>query len=1231
VIACYTLAISLTIYYKNRGGKRLFLKNFKIGQKLFWGFGIVTLLMLVVLGYTYINFTKESRAIDLNIESYSLIRETDQMMITLNSMEASSRGFALTGKDEFLEPFTLGKAEYVKQFNTLRELMNSNEKNQERLKVVQRDYEEWIKYQSEQIIEKRREVNAGIYTMDELVAEAQKGIAKEYMESIRSVLNEINTEEQSLLEIRKNDLEHMEALTLIVILLGGSVSAVLAFFIALLVIRMVVKPVQTVTNTFKEISEGDVDLEVRLKINSNDELGAMSKYFNRFMEKLKELITENLNQSWLKVGQAELSEKLRKESDITSLSSNIITFVSKYVNAHVGALYIRSGDDIYKMAASYAYKNKKNLSDEVKIGEGIIGQSALEKHSYIVSNIPEDYISIATGIGESAPKSILISPCVRNGEAECIVELASLHEFTKEQLHFVELVSESIAISIGSVKAQQKMKELLSKTLQQSEELQSQQEELRQSNEELEQQTKALMESEEQLQYQQEELRVINEELEERTRSLEIQATDILAKNEELRQAQVEVENKAKALESANRYKSEFLANMSHELRTPLNSILVLSQMLTEAKDGYRLSDKQQQYAATIHSSGEDLLRLINDILDLSKVEAGKLDINIENMELRGIASYASRTFNAIAEKKGLTFNIEVDNDVPDFIESDSQRVLQIVNNLLSNAFKFTQSGTVSLLIKQVKDVEFLERFNGCDRLIGISIKDTGIGIPLNKQGVIFEAFKQSDGTTSRKYGGTGLGLSISKELSRLLGGEIKLESAEGEGSTFTLILPEKFKEDKPFSVNQSITYEISTITNGYTEENSINEKNIIADIITLKDKAGLMGKSNLILIIEDDENFSSLLVEIAKEKGYDCLIAEGGVQGLHLAVESKPDAILLDIGLPDISGWKVAERLKNMNETKNIPIHIISGREQDESGNKFRGILGYLQKPVSIQSIDDTFKRIEATLLKQFKKLLIVGHHTHSDMEEILRDKEIQVLKAESGAQAINLLRQENFDCMILEYNLEDMFGLDLLEILKDKNLNDLPIIIYTEKVLSRQEEENLQKYTESIIIKGSCSRERLASEASLFLHNIDSKREKKSLKAIRNDIEKEDSFKDKKVLIVDDDMRNVFALTSILEEKGLQVIVGRNGKEAISKLKEDNVIDIVLMDIMMPEMDGYMAMREIRKEERFSKLPIIAITAKAMKEDRLHCIEAGADDYLTKPIDIERLISLLRVWLYK
>ncbi len=1025
-----------------------------------------------------------------------------------------------------------------------------------------------------------------------------------------------------------------------------------SILVTILLVRFVIRPVKIVTNTFKEIAEGKPDFEVRLNADSTDEIGDMAKYFNMFMVKLQTIVTNDKNHSWLKTGQAELNENIRTEQNIHTLSTSIISFVAKYVNAQIGSMYIKTEKDIFILVGSYAYKRVENLTDSVRRGEGLIGQAVLEKKSILISNVPDDYIKISSGIGDAVPKNLMIVPCILNGEVKCLIELGSFNVFSDLQLEFVENISEGIAISIQSVESRLKMKELLDKTLEQTEELQVQQEELRQSNEELIEQTKALRDSEARLQVQQEELRQSNEELEEQTRALkesevrmQHQQEELVAINEELEEktkslelqkneilhARNELEDKAKDLEAASKYKSEFLANMSHELRTPLNSILVLSQILAEKKDNTPLSEKQLQFAQTIHSSGSDLLKLINDILDLSKVEAGKLEFVFEEWNIEELVQYVERSFRPIAVQKGLDFIVNIEEELPRNIVTDSLRVQQIINNLLSNAFKFTSQGTVTFTAGSSINQE--DKALNVDRkeMLRITIADTGIGIPKDKQNIIFDAFKQYDGTTSRKYGGTGLGLSISKELAINLGGNIELQSEPDKGSTFTLYLPINHTIESPLENKHENKKESSKIYQVEPTKDLGVESKILKNV--QDDRNDIQPKDKHIIIIEDDYNFSQILMNLAQEKGYKCILAESGNSGLELTKKYKPDAVLLDIGLPDMNGWKVIELLKMDADTKKIPVHVISGDALQNSIEDLDGIVSYLQKPVSLENLDRAFNKIASMSSKPFRRLLVVDENKEQ-IEEIIQfigNKDIQIITSDNGTDALRVLKKEQIDCMILDLNLKDISGFELLKILRAENVDDLPIIIHTAKVLTPDDEIELRKYSESIIVKGSRSIERLIAEATLFLHDLDSKIEQTKIKAIKSEQEKEDSLKNKKILVVDDDMRNVFALSSVLEDKGMRVVVGRNGKEGIEKLNSYPDIDLILMDIMMPEMDGYTAMMEIRKNEKYRKIPIIALTAKAMKDDKQKCIEAGASDYLTKPLDTDKLTSLLRVWLYK
>jgi len=740
----------------------------------------------------------------------------------------------------------------------------------------------------------------------------------------------------------------------------------------------------------------------------------------------------------------------------------------------------------------------------------------------------------------------------------------------------------------------------------QGEELQTQQEELKQMNEELEEQAQNLKQ-------QQEELQMTNEELEAQTQSLE-------AKNLEVEASKNDIEQKTKQLEISSKYKSEFLANMSHELRTPLNSLLILSKDLSENRNK-NLDSVQVESAEIIYKSGCDLLVLINEVLDLSKIEAGKMSLNIEPVSLKNFANELIREFKHHAEKKGLTLNTDLDKELPEFILTDSQRLNQILKNLLSNAIKFTEKGSVSIQIGR-----------NTGSTVIISITDTGIGILEEKQQAIFEAFQQAEGGTSRKYGGTGLGLSISRELAKLLGGEIKLSSKLSEGSTFSLIIPlEIVQEQERKGTNTPDIY--------WEKESASFKPRLSNDIKYLNypnikdDRETITGDDKTLLIIEDDLKFSTIILKQANKKGFKCLSAATGEDGLLLALKYKPQAIILDMILPGINGHTVLFELKANPSLRHIPVHIISAKERSLEPIR-EGAVEYLMKPVAKEDLEEAFNRIENFVNRKIKNLLIIEDNENSRkaMRTLIGNGDVKCFEAETGKEALALYEQNHIDCMILDIGLPDMSGFDLihkLEKIKDHNLP--PVIVYTGKELTKEENNELQKYAESIIIKGVKSEERLLDETALFLHRTISNLPKSKQVIINKLYDKESVFHAKKILLVDDDMRNLFALSKILKERGMEIIKSENGKNALEMLEIHPEIDLVLMDIMMPEMDGYEAMKRIRAQTRFTQLPVIALTAKAMKDDKQKCIDAGANDYISKPIDIERLLSLMRVWLSK
>ena len=1104
---------------------------------------------------------------------------------------------------------------------------------------------------------------AGESVSDKMVAEMQ-ALTSEYNKVREQAHEEIEEAKHSVSEafdkVSRNDQAARRIMTITALAFGGGCA-----LFAVLLSLSVTRPLKRVSDVANQLALGNTD--VTISVTSQDEIGNLAEVFAGLIDTNKELAkaataigngdysvpvrirsahdvlgnalavmktnlmanTQEIEaQSWLKTGLTELNERLRGEKSVAELARHVVTFVARYLDAQIGAICLMDEESgVLNLAGSYAYSSRKGVRNAFRLGEGLIGQAALEKQAILFSDVPDDYICISSELGERTPHYILVVPFLHSDHVVGVLELGAAQKFTTRQREFLDQASESIAIAFHSAAARLKMKALLEETQQQSATLREQQEELRRANEELEEQASTLRASEEKLRQQQEELRQTNEELSEQTNALERQQRQLQEKNAELEQARLLIEQKARDLELSSKYKSEFLSNMSHELRTPLNSMLILSRLLYENKEG-NLADKQIEYARTIHASGSELLNLINEILDLSKIEAGKMAVNIEEIHLRGVCAYVQQHFAHIAEERGLFLNVECADDAPEVMYSDRQRVEQILKNLLSNAMKFTHQGGITVRIaRPAPTADLLKSGLNARATVAFAVTDTGIGIPQDKQRIIFEAFQQADGTTSRKYGGTGLGLSITRELAKLLGGELHVQSAEGVGSTFTLFLPDTLSVAAPQAAHSAPKSPPQKAAPPHPPAAPPVNGNNIRD-----DRQDMQPDEKSLLIVEDDPHFAKILFDMARERGFKGLIAEDGAAGLQLADQYRPDAIILDIQLPGMDGWAVMEKLKTNPATRHIPIHCISAHHASLDAMKM-GAVGYVTKPVTLENLEEVFLKIEELITQQEKKLLIVEDNEamRDSLCELLRGNNVQMTMAASAQDAYAYLRQQSFDCVVLDLGLADASGFSLLEGIKaDARFVSLPIIVYTGKDLTKEEEHRLQKDAESIIIKGVKSPERLLDEVTLFLHCVEAELPEHLKKKIRMLHDKEQVFDEKTVLIVDDDMRNVFALSSVMEGKGMDILVAENGKEALEQLDARPDIDLVLMDIMMPEMNGYETMQQIRAQPRFGKLPIIALTAKAMKGDRQKCIEAGANDYLSKPIDIDKLLSLLRVWLY-
>ncbi len=929
---------------------------------------------------------------------------------------------------------------------------------------------------------------------------------------------------------------------------------------------------------------------------------------------------------FLREGQITLSDKMRGEQDVSGLGQSVLSHLAPFLNAQMGAFYYVNEEKTLKRVSGYAFTKLENNEKTIALGEGLVGQAALERRPILLDHLPSGYFGkISSDLGGASPTSLILAPVFYEGEVNGVIELASFTPFSEHQKAFLEHVSENIGIAINTSIRRKEQAEILEGSQVLTEKLQSQQEELKTANEELEEQSRALQSSQTKLKSQQSELEKTNTQLEEQTQALKQQRDILNEKNEALHKAQTLLEERSDEVQRASQYKSEFLANMSHELRTPLNSSLILSKLLADNVGG-NLNQEQVQYALSINSAGNDLLNLINDILDLSKVEAGKLEIRLESVFLPKVLRTLDKTFDPLAKEKKLDFKIKIDPSVPETIFTDRQRLEQILKNLLSNAFKFTERGQISIHVSKRSDGK-----------LSLSVIDTGIGVQKAQQEVIFEAFRQADGTTNRKYGGTGLGLSISRDLARLLGGSVEVESVPGEGSRFTLVLPETYDESRIEASAPKVYSTANGNAQGQASASMTPPKPRPERTKALSfadDRGSLSTTGHTVLVIEDDPIFAQILFDLAHEHHYKCVVAQDAEEGLSLALSLIPDAILLDIKLPDHSGLMVLDQLKEDPATRHIPVHIASSHNYMEQALEM-GAIGYVLKPAKRDELKAAFAKIEAKLSQKLKRILIVEDDKlqRESIVKLIADPDVEITSVALGSEALDALKKMVYDCIVIDLKLPDMTGEQLLQKMTEQEelASFPPVIVYTGRSLSRDEEDHLRKYSRSIIIKGAKSPERLLDEVSLFLHRVENKLspdQRKMINAVRN---REDVFEGRKILVVDDDVRNIFALSAALEEKGASIVVARNGKEALARLEDNPRMDLVLMDIMMPEMDGFQATREIRKQKRFLKLPVIAVTAKATKNDQVLCLEAGANDYLAKPIDLHQLFSLIRVWMPK
>lgn len=1206
--------------------------------------------------------------------THQVLSELDVFLLQLTNAEAFQRNYLITGDVDYLEQYQAAVMAVSQKLSQIRELTQDNPAQQQRLGII----DPLVKSRIAVLEETTALRDKASFSAAQALVVSGKG--RQFMVEIRQGIEQMKAEENNLLQRRlqasqvsaNNTINFFLLLTSII-----TVCLVLSYYFVSRYLkerRVSDKKLQQfplMIEFAERIAIGE--FPAPLPINSNDEVGQLSNALNKLLSSfllivqqtkeiaqgnyhaeivlrseqdelviafshmtqvLRESTARNHQENWLKTGQTELNERLRGEQQLTVLAQGIISYVAVHLQAQVGAIYLKNENQNFSLLGSYAYTRRKSVSNKIRLGEGIVGQSALEQKTIIISNIPSDYITVNSGLGEAVPRHLIVVPLVYRGVVEGVIELASFQEITDIQIEFLNRTAEGIAIAFSAARSRIQVQNLLEESQAQQEELQAQQEELQQANE--------------QLQVQQEELRQTNDELEEKAKLLLKQNQEVERKNQEIEQTKADLEEKAKQLALTSKYKSEFLANMSHELRTPLNSLLILSKLLADNKEA-NLTAKQVEYASTIYGAGTDLLNLIEEILDLAKVESGKMTVEIAEVELATLVDEIERNFRQLAQSKKLGFTINLDPSLPPVIYTDRKRLLQVLKNLLANAFKFTTQGQVSLGIDLVN-----QGWSAADSAlhrvgvaIAFAVSDTGIGISADKQQLIFEAFQQADGTTSRHYGGTGLGLSISREITRLLEGKINLTSTPGQGSTFTLYLPHRnqaaevkdFKQLAPISERRLLPANALS-TRQLPSDSAVQPASCpLEERTILDDRDTIQPGDRTLLIVEDDANFARILLDTAREQSFKGIVALQGDIGLALAQQLCPTAIMLDIGLPVMDGWQVLDRLQHNPQTQHIPVHIISSSEEQQRSLQL-GAIAYLQKPASRASLISTLRDIQKLVERPVKWLLVVEDNAQQrqSIVELLGDEDVRTTAVATGAEALAALKTQAFDCIVLDLGLPDMSGFELIKQIEQQTSSGtserqatLPLIVYTGKQLTEQEETELRRVTEAIIIKDVKSPERLLDETALFLHRVQSNLPAAKQQLAKHRQQQESVLAGKKVLIVDDDVRNVFALTSILEEHQMEVVFAENGRKGIELLQATPDVAVVLMDIMMPEMDGYETMRAIRQSSRFRALPIVALTAKAMKGDREKCLTAGASDYITKPVDPEQLLSLLRVWLYQ
>lgn len=1199
----------------------------KIIRNLQFGVGLSLVILIASSVASYVSIQKQMDNRESLSKSRRSITAVKDVLISLLDAETGNRGYQLTGRENFLDPFNRSLIEFPKAIERAKNLDITD------------------KHQLRRLHELERDVNTNISNLKHFVDNRKKGIvmnqqqvfmSKAYMDRCRKTVQEFVQYEEVQLAIKNKDLNKSSNTTVLFIIFSAIAAIVVtAFFYLKLradLIRRdklekalqtkdieISKRVNAIKMIANRVASGDYNQ--RAIDHSQDDLGDLAESLNHMTESLKTSFDKINASDWRQKGLALLNESLMGNKSVQEVSDNALHQIIEYGKCINGSIYLYD-EGLLRLKAALGLEN--NMKKFFEPGEGMVGQTFLSQKTQVYNNLHEDDFVVTFASSTIKIYGILLLPVFADGNIIGVLELGSTNNFDESRIDYFIECTRNIGVALNAAKSREKEQQLLEETQAQSEELQVQHSELENLNTELEAQTQKLQASEEELRVQQEELMQANAELEERSRLLE-------EKNHLIAERNSEIQKKVEELALSTKYKSEFLANMSHELRTPLNSILLLSRLMAENPEE-NLNEDQIESAKVIQSSGSSLLTLIDEILDLAKIESGKMTLEYRDVAVEDIVKDLKSLFNPVFQEKKLQFNVQIDSELSSTIETDRLRVDQVLRNLLSNALKFTTKGSIDLHIR--KD-------NNKKDFIIFSVRDTGIGIAEDKQKIIFEAFQQADGSTRRKFGGTGLGLSISREIARLLGGELTLESKVNEGSEFRLIIPVKaVAEIEHVETDQDLVeiiredvVEIKNILDDGEEEyyNTINTLEIPEDVAD--DRESIQDGDKVILIIEDDTNFAKALLKYARMQNYKAIVAVRGDHGVSAALKYRPQAILLDVQLPVKDGWQVMDELKSNPQTKHIPVHMMSVLHVKKE-SLMKGAIDFINKPVALDQMTEVFRKIEEVLSKSPQKVLIVEENAKhaSALSYFLGNFNISLSVQNTVEDSVRALTTDHVDCVILDIGSLKGDAYQIIESIKSyEGLENLPIIIFTERNLSKSEELKIKQYADSIVVKTAHSYQRILDEVGLFLHLVEEKNN--SLETVRSKTlgSLTEVLSGKKILITDDDVRNIFSLTKALEKYKVEVVVAMDGKHALQQIKEHPDVDVILMDMMMPEMDGYETIKQIRKMPMYTRLPIIAITAKSMIGEREKCITAGASDYISKPVDIDQLLSLLRVWLYE